>query len=42
MAKKPIVLYSGSDAMHELASSENEKDKIIYHELCQFIIGAKH
>ena len=40
--KKPIVLYSGSDAMHELASSENEKDKIIYHELCQFIIGAKH
>lgn len=40
--KKPIVLYSGTDAMHELASSKQEKDQIIYHELCQFIIGAKH
>lgn len=37
---KPIVLYSGTDAMHELASSENEKDQIIYHELCQFIINS--
>ena len=39
---KPIVMYSGTDAMHELATSTGDKDQIIYHELCQFIIGAKH
>lgn len=37
---KPIVLYSGTDAMHELATSDAEKDQIIYHELCQFIINS--
>jgi len=40
--KKPIVMYSGTDAMHELATSTGDKDQIIYHELCQFIIEAKH
>ena len=39
---KPIVLYSGSDAMHELATSTAYDDQQIYHELCQFIINAKH
>ena len=38
--KKPLVLYSGTDGMHELASSKAEKDEIIYHELCQFIINS--
>ena len=40
--KRPLVLYSGTDGMHELASSDAEKDEIIYHELCEFIIGGKH
>lgn len=40
--KKPIVMYSGTDAMHELATSTGDKDQIIYHELCEFIIGGKH
>ena len=39
---KPIVMYSGSDAMNELANSTAEMDQIIYHELCQFILGGKH
>ena len=38
--KKPLVLYSGTDAMNELATSTAEKDRIIYHELCQFIINS--
>ncbi len=38
--KKPIVLYSGSDAMHELATSKAAADIEIYHELCQFIINS--
>ena len=38
--KRPLVLYSGTDGMHELASSNADKDEIIYHELCQFIINS--
>lgn len=37
---RPLVLYSGTDGMHELASSDADKDEIIYHELCQFIINS--
>lgn len=40
--KKPIVLYSGSDAMNELANSKAEEDIEIYRELCEFILDAKH
>lgn len=36
----PIALYSGTDAMHQLASSEDEADIQMYHDLCQFIIGS--
>ena len=39
---KPLVLYSGSNAMNELANSTAEEDVIIYHELCQFILEGKH
>ncbi|MBE6233439.1 MAG: DUF4855 domain-containing protein [Bacteroidales bacterium] len=38
--KRPIVLYSGTDGMHELAISNADNDEIIYHELCQFIINS--
>lgn len=38
--KRPLVMYSGSNAMHELATSAAEKDMIIYHELCRFIINS--
>lgn len=39
---KMIVLYSGTDGLYELASSSVEKDKELYYELGEFIIGAKH
>lgn len=35
----PIALYSGSDALHQLAASGDAADRAIYHELCQFILG---
>lgn len=37
----PFALYSGTDAMHQLASSAQEGDREMYHDLCQFIIGSQ-
>ena len=34
----PFVLYSGTNGLYELATSENPADRAIYHALCQFII----
>ena len=36
---RPLVLYSGTDALYELAVSEDEKDRSLYHRLGQFIAG---
>lgn len=36
--RKPFVLYSGTDALYELAVSDEEQDKILYNKLCRFII----
>lgn len=35
--KYPIALYSGSNAMYQLASSDDEEDRKVYLELCHFI-----
>ena len=35
---RPLALYSGTDAMHQLASSKDNGDIAMYHELCRFII----
>ena len=36
----PIVLYTGTDALFELAVSKDEADRKIYHRLGQFIINS--
>lgn len=36
----PLAVYSGTDAMHQLASSTDPGDREMYHDLCQFIIGS--
>ena len=36
----PIALYSGTDALHQLATSVDSGDREMYHDLCQFIIGS--
>ena len=36
--KKPIVLYTGTNALYELATSNVASDKELYHELGKFII----
>lgn len=36
----PIAVYSGTDAMHQLATSTDSGDREMYNELCQFIIGS--
>jgi len=36
----PIAVYSGTDAMHQLATSTDSGDREMYHDLCQFIIGS--
>ena len=36
----PIAVYSGTDAMHQLATSTDSGDRQMYHELCQFIINS--
>ena len=38
--EKPLVLYSGTNAMYELATSSDEEDIELYHELCKFIIDS--
>lgn len=35
----PFVLYAGTNGLYELAVSEDEKDKEMYHKLCKFVIG---
>jgi len=35
--KKPIVLYTGTNALYELAASEKASDKELYHEFGEFI-----
>lgn len=40
--KKPIALYTGTNALYEIATSTDYEDQKLYHELCQFIIDAKH
>ena len=37
---QPIAVYSGTDAMHQLAVSGDEGDRAFYHELCHFIIDS--
>ena len=36
----PLAVYSGTDAMHQLAVSKDEGDKAFYHELCHYIIDS--
>jgi len=36
----PIAVYSGTDAMHQLATSADAGDKQMYRDLCEFIIGS--
>ncbi len=36
--KKPIVLYTGTNALYELATSSNTSDRELYHEFGKFII----
>ena len=36
----PLAVYSGTDAMHQLATSADPGDREMYHDLCQFIIGS--
>lgn len=35
---QPIAVYSGTDAMHQLASSPDAGDRQMYEEICRFII----
>ena len=35
---KPMALYSGTDAMHQLANSTRPDDRAAYHKLCHFLI----
>lgn len=35
---RPIALYSGTDAMHQLANSTLAGDRETYHKLCRFIL----
>ena len=36
----PLAVYSGTDALHQLATSADAGDREMYHDLCQFIIGS--
>lgn len=36
----PLAVYSGTDAMHQLATSTDPGDREMYHDLCQFITGS--
>ena len=37
--KVPLAIYTGTDAMHELASSSDPKDIQMYNEFCRFILN---
>ena len=34
----PLAVYSGTDAMHQLATSNDPGDREMYHDLCRFIL----
>lgn len=36
----PVAVYSGTDALHQLAASPDAGDREMYHDLCSFIIGS--
>ena len=36
----PLAVYSGTDAMHQLAVSKDSGDRAFYHELCHYIIDS--
>ena len=36
----PLAVYSGTDAMHQLASSKDEDDIAMYRDLCEFILDS--
>lgn len=36
----PVAVYSGTDAMHQLASSRDAGDRQMYEEICRFIIDS--
>lgn len=36
--RSPLVLYSGTNALYELAVSDDAHDREMYHQLCRFII----
>lgn len=38
--QRPLALYSGTDALHQLANSPLAGDQAMYHQLCQFIIDS--
>ena len=38
--KYPLALYSGSNALFQLAQSKENDDIAMYRELCRYIIGA--
>ena len=38
--ERPLVLYTGTNALYELAVSKNEKDQEMYHKLGKFIINS--
>ena len=38
--KKPIVLYTGTNALYELAASQNASDQELYYEFGQFVIDS--
>ena len=38
--KCPLVLYTGTNALYELAVSQDEADRRMYHELGRFIINS--
>lgn len=40
--EKPIALYTGTNALYELATSTDSEDKKLYHELGEFLINAKY
>ena len=37
--ERPFTLYSGTDALHQLAVSPDPEDRAMYLELCNFVIG---
>ena len=38
--KSPLALYSGSNALYQLATSSDPEDRAAYLELCEFITGS--